>query len=195
MKLQKPTYEKEQKLYTSVIIDGFRLSSKRLGDCTYWPELGSFLQEVRNSLSEEVIQLTKGWFSKPIKMEWLQDRILLSIPTQDVKEDFEGEIVWQATSLHISKDVFLFSCEIVEQREDEKIILFGEEEEDTPVKLAEPEGEIDNEKTTRHILKEKVLKGRARAARALFHAERMTQQYCQLYGEDTDWEDDLDESD
>jgi hypothetical protein len=29
---------------------------------------------------------------------------------------------------------------------------------------------------------------RSKAARALFAAERATQMYCQLYGEDTDWE-------
>jgi cytidylate kinase len=31
---------------------------------------------------------------------------------------------------------------------------------------------------------------RNKAAKALYRAEQETQRYCELYGEDTDWEDD-----
>jgi hypothetical protein len=40
-----------------------------------------------------------------------------------------------------------------------------------------------------------VRRERERAGRALFRAERLTQEYCQLYGEDTDWEESDDEVD
>ena len=47
--------------------------------------------------------------------------------------------------------------------------------------------------TRRQQTKEMVLKARNRAARALFKAERLTQDYIASYGENTDWEDsDLD---
>jgi hypothetical protein len=48
---------------------------------------------------------------------------------------------------------------------------------------------------TRRILqKHAVMKARARAARALFKAEALTQDYIRQYGEDTDWEDEADGS-
>jgi hypothetical protein len=37
------------------------------------------------------------------------------------------------------------------------------------------------------------MRAREKAARALFHAERLTQEYCSIYGEDTDWEEEEDE--
>jgi len=109
-------------------------------------------------------------------------------------------VEWQAKKLVISKDSFLFACAIVAQVEDEKLSLdFPDDEhmqqnkeaalnEEIPMG-AEEEGEVIGIGPTRQQLdKKKVMRSREKAARALFQAERLTQEYCAVYGEDTDWE-------
>ena len=47
--------------------------------------------------------------------------------------------------------------------------------------------------TRQQLDKKKVMRAREKAARALFQAERLTQEYCAVYGEDTDWEEEDEE--
>jgi hypothetical protein len=142
-----------------------------------------------------LIKSTQGWFSKPLTEEFLKGKIQYDIPTsvpEQVAETFEGLVEWQIQRLIISKEQFLFVCVIVNTVEDEKVSLeFPEEpeakepEEEIPLHEVEPLGIGP---TRRSLEKERVLSARTKAARALFHAERLTQEFYQAFGE-TDWED------
>lgn len=202
MKFTKPAYDAKSRIYTCDITDGFRLCVRR--------ESGVFVKEFSDCIDtnervKHLIHATQGWFSKPLTEEFLNGKIRYDIPTADIPPTFEGAVEWQAKKLVISKDSFLFACAIVAQVEDEKLSLdFPDEEhlheqeqkhqeaaldEEIPMGAAEEEGEVIGIGPTRQQLdKKKVMRAREKAARALFHAERLTQEYCAVYGEDTDWE-------
>jgi hypothetical protein len=137
-----------------------------------------------------LIKSTQGWFSKPLTEEFLKGKIQYDIPT-DVPETFEGLVEWEIQRLIISKEQFLFVCVVAKTVEDEKVSLeFPEEplhaqEEEIPLHEEAPMGIGP---TRRSLEKERVLSARTKAARALFHAERLTQEFYQAFGE-TDWED------
>jgi hypothetical protein len=77
-----------------------------------------------------------------------------------------------------------------QQKEQEQKI----QDEEIPMGAEEEEGEVIGIGPTRQQLdKQKVMRVREKAARALFHAERLTQEYCTAYGEDTDWEEEDEE--
>jgi hypothetical protein len=180
-KLGKPVYDSSAKVYTCSITNGFRLIARR--------EEGRFTSELdmnKEDLARFIVSATHGWFSKPVTEEFLKDKIQLSIPTSALAEGFEGSVQWQMVSLTISKEVFLLSFVIVEQKEDEKICIKFEED-DIPLQQAEA---VAIGPTRQQIQKKNVLKARAKAARSLFTAERLTQAYCEEFGEDTDWEGD-----
>jgi hypothetical protein len=182
-KLGKPVYDSSTKMYKCSITNGFRLTARR--------EEGRFLPEFDTMINKEdiakfVVSATQGWFSKPLTEEFLNGKIQLSIPTSSLDESFEGSVDWQMVSLTISKEVFLFAFDIIGQKEDEKICIKFEEEE-IPLQQAEP---VAIGPTRQQIQKKNVLKARAKAARSLFTAERLTQAYCEEFGEDTDWEGD-----
>jgi hypothetical protein len=190
MKFTKPTYDAKQRVYTCDVTDGFRFSVRR--------ECGSLVKDPASCIDSDerishLIKSTQGWFSKPLSEEFLKGKIQYDIPTS-VPETFEGLIEWQIQRLIISKEQFLFVCVVTQAVEDEKVSLeFPEEPVPTP---KEPEEEIPLHEepplgigpTRRRLEKEKVLSARTKAARALFHAERLTQEFYQAFGE-TDWED------
>lgn len=192
MKFTKPTYDAKQRLYTCDVTDGFRFSVRR--------ECGSFVKDPASCIDSDeriahLIKSTQGWFSKPLTEEFLRGKIQYDIPTSfaSFAETFEGLVEWQIQRLIISKDHFLFVCAVTQTVEDEKVSLEFPEE---PVPEKEPEEEIPLHEeaplgigpTRRSLEKEKVLSARTKAARALFHAERLTQEFYQKFGE-TDWED------
>jgi len=203
MKINKPSYNPGLKLYTCELTDGFRLSfHKEEGVITQLSDSESLIQ----SLLQPLIDGTKGWFTKPLAKEWLQPRISFDTPTSEIPADFEGTADYQATKLIISKDSFVFQCSIMELKPVEKVMIdFKEEgvEAVDAVDAVEAKEEIPLVESTplgigptRRILqKEVVMKARAKAARALFKAERLTLEYSQLYGEDTDWENEGSETD
>ena len=201
MKFTKPAYDAKARIYTCDITDGFRLCVRREG--------GAFVKEFSEYIdtNERIIHLihaTQGWFSKPLTEDFLNGKIRYDIPTEDIPPTFEGSVEWQAKKLIISKDSFLFACAIVSQVEDEKLSLdFPDDEQqqqqheqkqeaalDEGIPMGAGEGgEVIGIGPTRQQLdKKKVMRAREKAARALFHAERLTQEYCTVYGEDTDWE-------
>jgi hypothetical protein len=103
---------------------------------------------------------------------------------------FEGEVEFQLQGLTISKEVFLLRYAIIALKEDEKICIELDEAKEVEDEIPMATKEVLGLGPTRQqIVKEKVLKMRAKAARALFVAERLTQEYYQEFGEDTDWED------
>lgn len=194
MKLGKPQYQASDKLYICEIKDGFRCESERTDEKQYVPALDSFLANKRDVLVDEIFQMTQGWFSKPLQKEWLAQHLLLQIPTDSISDTFEGKIVWEATKLVISKELFAIHLNIIEQIKAEKIMIDFTEQEDTSTSNiqfndAEP---LVIGPTRRALMKKKVLEERAKAARALFRAERYTQVYCEEFGDDTDWESDTD---
>lgn len=203
MKFTKPAYDAKARIYTCDITDGFRLCVRR--------ESGAFVKEFSDCIDtnervRHLIHATQGWFSKPLTEEFLNGKIRYDIPTADIPPTFEGSVEWQAKKLVISKDSFLFSCAILAQVEDEKLSLdFPDDEhlqqqqeaaldEEIPMGAEEEGGEVIGIGPTRQQLdKKKVIRAREKAARALFHAERLTQEYCSVYGEDTDWEEEDEE--
>ena len=198
MEFAKPAYNAQHKVHVSDIKEGFRCESE-LEDSVFYPPLASFLEMYRETLIQVVLQQTKGWFSKPLTAEWLRTRLFLDIPT-DSLEDFEGTVEWQAKKLSIAKDKFTVHLAIVSKKALELIDLMEsiesagnqpEEVSDLPL-TTEQEECIGVGPTRRRLMKEEVLEARAKAARALFKAERLTIQYCEIYGEDTDWEEDSD---
>lgn len=202
MKFTKPAYDAKARIYTCDITDGFRLCVRREG--------GAFVKEFSecidtNQRIAHLIHATQGWFSKPLTEDFLNGKIRYDIPTADIPPTFEGSVEWQAKKLVISKESFLFICAIVGQVEDEKLSLdFPDDEhlqhqdaaleEEIPMGAAEEESEVIGIGPTRQQLdKKKVMRAREKAARALFQAERLTQEYCAVYGEDTDWEEEDEE--
>ena len=178
MKLGKPVYDSAAKLYNCSVSDGARFTVRR-EEGKFVSDLNTFVD--KNILVETIVKLTNGWFTKPLTQEYLTARLNIDIPT-DIPESFEGEIEYQLQLLIISKDVFLLRYAMIGTKEDEKICIQFEE--------------IEAEKglginSTRQVIKEKVLKARSKAARALFLAERLTQEYYEQFGEDTDWEDEI----
>jgi len=180
-KLGKPVYDSSAKVYNCSITNGFRLSSRR-EEGRFTPDLVINNEEV----AKFIVGATQGWFSKALTEEFLKDKIQSNIPTSALAEGFEGFVEWKMVSLTISKEVFLLSFDLISQKEDEKICIHFEEDE-IPLQKAET---IAIGPTRRQIQKKNVLKARAKAARSLFNAERLTQAYCEEFGEDTDWEGD-----
>lgn len=145
------------------------------------PEVASFLTDT--------IQSTKGWFRKPLTEDWLATRLRLAIPTETIPADFSGQIRWVLEALFITPDSFTYIYKVVEYLPNEVIDLFLPE---VPVLVEAAEAESPTEIRRKH--KARVLAARNRAARALFRAERMTQEYSAAYGDHTDWEDEDDAS-
>ena len=174
MKIQKPSYNASTRLYTCQLTDGFRLKTSFEDGVT--KDLYN-TDDVIASLIQPIIEGTAGWFTKPLTPEWLKPRIRLTIPTGDVPSEFEGTAEFVADKLLISKDEFVFAMAMGEMKKSEKVVIEFQEEE-LPAKVA-------------HLQKSDVLKAREKAAKALFRAEMLTQEYIrQRGGEDTDWEDD-----
>jgi hypothetical protein len=190
MKLGKPVYDSAAKLYNCVVSDGVRFSI-RFEDGKFVKELDSFLN--KDMLVQEILKGTTGWFTKPLTQDYLSQRLRTEFPTQP--QEFEGEIEFQLQGLTISKEVFLLRYAIIGTKEDEKICIEleppePEEPEQTEINIPMADKEVIGLGPTRQqIAKEKVLKMRRKAARALFVAERLTQEYYEEFGEDTDWED------
>jgi hypothetical protein len=195
MKFGKPTYDSSRKIYKSEITEGLRCETRRENG-VLTPSLDSCHQAVHQPLLHEVVDSTKTWFSKPITQEWLKSRIQHSVNMPELG-DFEGTLVFELVSLAISKEVFLFLWNLVDKIPDQKI-SFDEapeqEQEDLPEVTEVPvhsEGEVLGiGPTRRKLFKEEALAARRRAARLLYKAEILTQQYCELYGDETDWEED-----
>lgn len=151
------------------------------------------------SLKQYLLRETKGWFSKPLTEEWLSTRIHHDVPPNPFSSSWEGTIVWSVKELMITKEKFLFRWVIDTTKEKEKVVIQLEEDEDgeevdeeaLPMAAVDP---MSIGPTRRILQKDTVMKARAKAARALFKAEAMTQEYIRQYGEDTDWEDEDDGS-
>jgi hypothetical protein len=175
MRIQKPTFDNTKHVYTSAITEGFRCEAVLDNQRQFTPLLTSFYSSMQETFLDSIIQQTKGWFRKPLTKEWLSTRVVFHIPTETIPEDFEGSCIWELKQLVISKEKFEFTFTLEEMKADESVMIsFDEPETDTRARRSEH--------------KNKVLKLRAKAARTLFQAERATQEYCKIYGEDTDWE-------
>lgn len=183
MKFGKPLYIPDQKIYKSEITDGFRCESV-CENASLTPAPESFILSLKAPLTQALIQNTKGWFSKALTEGWLLEKVQLLFPNETLPTDFEGSLIWEAKTLVISKELFVFQMELVEKKETPKIIIdFPEEPKPVQQKHVRREKQL-----TREELKRLVMREREKAARALFRAERLTQEYCELYGDETDWE-------
>jgi len=184
MKLGKPVYDSATKLYNCTVSDGVRFAI-RIEDGKYVKDLDSCVD--KDLLIENILKGTTGWFTKPLTQDYLSQRLNMEFPTPP---QIEGEIEFQLQGLTISKEVFLLRYAIIGSKEDEKICIELDEAKEVEDEIPMANKEVLGLGPTRQqIVKEKVLKMRAKAARALFVAERLTQEYYQEFGEDTDWED------
>jgi hypothetical protein len=204
MKCSKPVYASATKAYTSDITNGVRFDILK-EDTPFTPSLEAH----RSSVCDILLAQTQGWFTKPLTSDWLLPRIEFSIPTDTVPTAFEGTVTLQAVRLVITKEQFVVYWKVVGIREAEKVVIDFQEGEEakeakeakgpdipvivTDVPLVESPEPVRIGPTRRVLQKRAVLEARSKAARALFKAEHMTQQYIQVYGEDTDWEEDEEE--
>jgi hypothetical protein len=175
MRIQKPTFDNTNQVYTSAITEGIRCEAILDNQRQFTPPVTSFYNSIQETFLDSIIQQTKGWFKKPLTKDWLASRVVFHIPTEIISDDFEGTCIWELKQLSISKEKFDFTFQLVETKADEQLMISFEEPESVTL-------------TRRREHKEKVLKLRAKASRAIFHAELATQEYCKVYGEDTDWE-------
>lgn len=199
MKIFKPKYDSVEKVYLCELG-----GEKPRFDIIYDLERPSIHpEEVAKEmysvlLKHFLLRETKGWFSKPITDEWLSTRLHHVVSSPDIPNDWEGTVGWTVKEVKITKEKFTFYWIIDKKQEKEKVIIDIDEEEKEEVdEEVIPMTNVDPMSIgpTRRILqKHTVMKARARAARALFKAEAMTQEYIRQYGEDTDWEDEDDGS-
>jgi hypothetical protein len=187
LNLTRPIFNKEKNLYVSEISFSSVFSIPS-------PVSEEGVSKIIDTFKDQIISFllmeTKSWFSKPIQERFLRDRLNFFIPMNTLPADFDGTSTWRFHRLEFAKDKFTLIAEVQDIHESEKICLDDEDElneiDDLPFTQAnEP---IGIGPTRRQLVKEKVMKERAKAAKALFRAERMTQQYYAKYG-DTDWED------
>ena len=196
MKIHKPSYNAESRVYTCMIGNGFRLTVLK-EDGVVHPDAKELTKGMMDGLIDEIINSTKGWFSTPLTQIWLSSRIQFDF--DEIPAGFEGSVEYEANQLIISKDTFLFRFATT-RKEAEKIVISFERDADVAdvadvavAAVATDEIPVSNDNplgigpTRRMLEKEVVRKARRKAARALFTAERLTQEYLEKY-EDTDWD-------
>ncbi len=174
MKFSRAEFNRTANAYTTNVTDGIILA-RNTREITLTPD-------EEKEIIIEIVNGTKGWFSKPLTADWLQGKLQLNIPVNELEEGFSGHVQWKLERIEIRKLIFILHFSLFAKEEEPKINL------DLDFELpAEPTKEVQT--TRRKQQKEYVSKVREKAARLLFKAERLTQEYCQTYGEDTDWED------
>jgi len=187
MKLGRPNYSKETQLYVCDCKDEeniFRIESI-VEDGNWTPKLTEHLEKTRQQMIACLIAKTDGWFSKPLTAEWLQAKLVYTIPTSEVATDFQGRCVWMASKLYISKESFTIEFILVEKLSTvvPLIDLHTIELEDVA-----PTSTIAA--SSREEKKLEAVRARRRAGMALLKAERLMQSYAEEFGEHTDWEED-----
>lgn len=200
MKFSKPQYDAKEQMYRVTIDNGLLFTLYR--ENNEWKEsLTSIFENSANALIQQTIHLTQGWFSKPLTPEYLQSRLQMHCPTENW-DDFEGQAEYKLTALTISKQAFVFMFTLLSKTPVEKhIIDLADGEEGDSISESPPLEENDNEEpltvgpTRRRLMKMHVMRARAKAAKALYKAEQMTQAYCDAFGEDTDWDESDEEED
>jgi hypothetical protein len=201
MKFGKATYDSQKKMYISEITEGIRFCIE-CHSGQYNPTFESIHQHenIQKIIVPAILDQTKGWFTKALQKEWLIPRLSITIPTNDIPETFDGTVTIETKVLMITKDKFTVVYQIIDKKASEKIELdIAEKEilEETTISSNSGEQEPLQVGPTRRMLhKQFVMVLRNKAAKILYRAEQETQHYCEIYGEDTDWEDDeSDESD
>jgi len=195
MKLSKPVYNQEKKIYICDVkgaTDFIYTSHVTSNPVEYTPSPKSFFEDTLPMCISLLLSVTQGWFSQPLTEEWLIPRLTYGIPTEKVPSEFEGTVVYHPVRLHISKETFVLEFDLTDMKEDEKVRIVFQEDTPEPPKAVAPSTEDAGVRRTKK--KELVLQARRKAARALFKAERLLNSFVNEYGEDTDWEED-DETD
>lgn len=203
MRFSKPRYDSVKKVYESTLTDGLRFTTEAEGGKTK-----SSSQELLPPLTQAILANTVGWFSKPITEVWLTGKIQMILAP--IPADFDGKCTWCAERLLISKDVFVVDFALVESIPTPPVTIDfeGDEAAEVAAEVAAAEAvppEAPPPEPTaathpdqeRRLQKQRVMKARLRAARALFMAERLTQDYIEEFcgDEDTEWEDESDSED
>lgn len=150
----------------------------------------------KESYITQLLEGTRGWFSKPLTAQWLRSKsnVRVAFPPgtpPPLAPNRSGTIQWKMMKLEITKDAFTLCWSVGEVLPD-PVIELEEEEPAGPPPAGLGGGQDSLLELTggdRKAQKERVLAARRRAARALYKAERLIQEYCAIWGEDTDWED------
>jgi hypothetical protein len=191
MKYSKPHYSTTDQAYYVTIEEGIRFNLEREGG--EWKQsLETLFYKQVDVIIQQTIQLTQGWFSKPLSPEYLKPRLQVQCPTH-TWDNFEGTATYEMSSLTISKQAFLFSFRLLSSKPVETLIELEEPEEEVEVPLDNDAEPLSVGPTRRRLAKMHVMHTRAKAAKALYKAEQLTQAYCDAYGDDTDWDDEEDE--
>jgi hypothetical protein len=208
MRLNKPVYDGVKKVWTCDI--------KEAGDLQYTSDVygepsaftktpASFFDETLPACVTTILSQTLGWFSKPLTEEWLIQKLTYSIPTESIPNGFDGRVEYTPVRLHIYKEGFVVEYKLTDTKENEKVCINFQEDEEAKTTEAEAtqvdateadatqvDAKAEDEEKIRHEMKQKVLQARQRAARALFKAEELMHTFVEKYGMDTDWEDEDD---
>jgi hypothetical protein len=184
MKFLRAEFDRVINAYVSIVENGILIKRDVKGE---FPFTTLLTAEEKQHIIPQILLGTKGWFSKPLTSEWLSNKLEVNIPADSVEEGFFGSTEWRLSKIEIKKLAFVLHFTVVKKVEDPKINLDFE----LP---APPSSAPTDTPTRRKEQKEYVMKVRERAARLLFKAESLTQQYCDIYGDDTDWEDEASDS-
>jgi hypothetical protein len=201
MRFSKPRYDSVKKVYESILTDGLRFTTEVEGG-----QAKSAPTDLLPPLTQAILANTVGWFSKPITEAWLTGKIQMILAP--IPAEFDGMCTWSANRLIISKEVFLAEFSLVESIPTPPVTIDfeGDEAAEVAAEVAAaeavppvappPEPTVDAP-ANRRLQKQRVMKARLRAARALFMAERLTQDYIEEFcgDEDTEWEDESDSED
>lgn len=187
MKFSPPRFVADQKLYISDIQDG-ETYEQRVEAQEEWkspePELQTEFDKQKDTYISLLMNGTRGWFTKPLTAQWLSAKCAVAVEspaTSPLSSNRSGTLRWKLSHLEITKETFRLLWKLIDVLPDPIIEL--EEEAPPP---DEPPSLTGGERAAQ---KQRVLAARRRAARALYKAERLIQEYCALWGEDTDWED------
>jgi hypothetical protein len=195
MKFGKATYDSEKKMYVSEITEGIRFCIE-CHSGQYSPTFESIQQNenIQSVIVPCILDQTKGWFTKLLQKEWLTPRLSITIPTSEIPDTFHGIVTIETKVLLITKDKFTIIYQIMDKKVSEKIELDIHDKEvleEANISSNPAEEEPLQVGPTRRMLhKQFVMNLRNKAAKILYKAEQETQRFCELYGEDTDWEDD-----
>jgi hypothetical protein len=201
MRFSKPRYDSVKKVYESILTEGLRFTTEVEGG-----QAKSAPTDLLPPLTQAILANTVGWFSKPITEAWLTGKIQMILAP--IPAEFDGMCTWSANRLIISKEVFLVEFALVESIPTPPVTIDfeGDEAAEVAAEVAAaeavppvappPEPTVDAP-ANRRLQKQRVMKARLRAARALFMAERLTQDYIEEFcgDQDTEWEDESDSED
>jgi len=199
-----------------MITNGLRYTQKAAYGESLLPSSDT-IQTVKTSLLSSILEGTKPFFSKPLTIEAVQQKLAIEVRPEQAMMDVVTHYTLQWKSLFISSSSFRCLFEIVSKEavssavvidssffEGEEGAVAPEKNEDVasaqealsdacetiPLSSADPISLGD----ARQVELEKLRRARMKAARALLRSEQQYSEYVERYGDlESDWEDSSEE--